>query len=174
MDCEVTRVGLRAVRVHQGQFLVNDVPVEIRGLFYFFLSKCVRVCVYVCVYIILVILYGAVKHLTDLCVCVCVCVYVYVCVCVCVCVCVYTYAYICTYIGVNRHEHDERTGKYTDFASMKLDIECMKQLNINAVRCSHYPNRNLWYAMCDAYGLYLCDEVCILSYLVHTCCCKHG
>lgn len=32
------------------------------------------------------------------------------------------------------------------------------QLNFNAVRLSHYPNRNLWYDLCDAYGLWVCDE----------------
>ena len=28
--------------------------------------------------------------------------------------------------GVNRHEHDEWLGKYTDLAGMLLDIKCIK------------------------------------------------
>ncbi len=38
------------------------------------------------------------------------------------------------------------------------DIRLMKQMNINAVRTSHYPNRPEWYELCDRYGLYLVDE----------------
>lgn len=34
----------------------------------------------------------------------------------------------------------------------------MKQNNVNAVRCSHYPNHPLWYTLCDRYGLYVVDE----------------
>ena len=41
---------------------------------------------------------------------------------------------------------------------MLKDIQLMKQFNINAVRCSHYPNDPLWYKLCDEYGIYLVDE----------------
>lgn len=60
--------------------------------------------------------------------------------------------------GVNRHEHDERTGKTLSLASMLADIRLMKQYNINAVRTSHYPNDERWYDLCDEYGIYLVDE----------------
>ena len=60
--------------------------------------------------------------------------------------------------GVNRHEHDEYKGQIVDEASMIQDIELMKQYNINAVRCSHYPNDARWYELCDKYGLYVVDE----------------
>jgi beta-galactosidase len=46
--------------------------------------------------------------------------------------------------GVNRHEHDMRRGKYTSREDMVRDIELMKQFNVNASRCCHYPNRTLW------------------------------
>ena len=66
----------------------------------------------------------------------------------------------------HRHEHDEHRGKYTDFGLMKMDIECMKQLNINAVRTCHYPNRNLW---CVCVCMYVC--VCVLISGVCVCVC---
>ena len=46
--------------------------------------------------------------------------------------------------GVNRHEHDERRGKAVTERGMLDDIFLLKQLNFNAVRCSHYPNCPRW------------------------------
>lgn len=60
--------------------------------------------------------------------------------------------------GVNRHEHHPERGQAIDEATMRQDIELMKQHNFNAVRCSHYPNHPLWYRLCDRYGLYVVDE----------------
>ncbi len=60
--------------------------------------------------------------------------------------------------GVNRHEHDQRTGKTLALADMIKDIELMRQHHINAVRNSHYPNDERWYELCDEYGIYLMDE----------------
>ncbi len=60
--------------------------------------------------------------------------------------------------GVNRHEHDEVTGRVITEESMIQDIILMKQYNINAVRNSHYPNAARWYELCDEYGLYVVDE----------------
>jgi beta-galactosidase len=60
--------------------------------------------------------------------------------------------------GVNRHEHDDVTGKVLSREAMVRDITLMKQFNFNAVRTSHYPNDSLWYELCDEYGLYLVDE----------------
>jgi beta-galactosidase len=60
--------------------------------------------------------------------------------------------------GVNRHEHDDRTGKTISRESMIRDIKLLKQFNFNAVRTSHYPNDTLWYDLCDEYGIYLVDE----------------
>ena len=60
--------------------------------------------------------------------------------------------------GVNRHEHDDVTGHTTTKELMLKDIRLMKELNINSVRLSHYPNDPLWYKLCDQYGLYLVDE----------------
>jgi len=60
--------------------------------------------------------------------------------------------------GVNRHEHHPVTGHVLTRVDMKADIRIMKQFNINAVRCSHYPDDPYWYALCDEYGLYVVDE----------------
>ncbi|MDR0374906.1 MAG: DUF4981 domain-containing protein [Treponema sp.] len=60
--------------------------------------------------------------------------------------------------GVNRHEHDEKTGKTLSVESMVRDIMLLKQHNFNAVRTSHYPNDERWYELCDRYGVYLTDE----------------
>ena len=60
--------------------------------------------------------------------------------------------------GTNRHEHHPENGQVVDEATMRRDIELMKQHNFNAVRCSHYPNHPLWYRLCDQYGLYVVDE----------------
>ncbi|QEC45276.1 glycoside hydrolase family 2 TIM barrel-domain containing protein [Pseudobacter ginsenosidimutans] len=60
--------------------------------------------------------------------------------------------------GVNRHEHDMFTAKVISKESMVRDIKVMKAFNINAVRNSHYPNREEWYQLCDQYGIYLVDE----------------
>ncbi|MCZ8856400.1 beta-galactosidase [Escherichia albertii] len=60
--------------------------------------------------------------------------------------------------GVNRHEHHPLHGQVMDEQTMVQDILLMKQNNVNAVRCSHYPNHPLWHTLCDRYGLYVVDE----------------
>ena len=62
--------------------------------------------------------------------------------------------------GVNRHEHHRRTGRTIDEATIRRDLELMKQGNINMVRTSHYPNTPLFYELCDEYGIYVMDEAC--------------
>lgn len=66
--------------------------------------------------------------------------------------------------GVNRHEFNPLTGRSITKESMIQDIKLMKQFNINAVRCSHYPNIEDWYELCDEYGLYLVDEANLESH----------
>ncbi|WP_282056712.1 glycoside hydrolase family 2 TIM barrel-domain containing protein [Maribacter luteus] len=60
--------------------------------------------------------------------------------------------------GVNRHEHDPKSGHVISKEVMLKDIQLMKQFNINAVRTSHYPADPYWYKLCDKYGLYVIDE----------------
>jgi beta-galactosidase len=66
--------------------------------------------------------------------------------------------------GVNRHEHDQLTGRALSREAMEADIRLMKQWNINAVRTSHYPNDPYWLELCDRYGLYVFDEANIESH----------
>ena len=60
--------------------------------------------------------------------------------------------------GVNKHEHDPRTGHYESLESVAEDLRLMKQNNFNAVRCSHYPHQTGFYRLCDRLGLYVVDE----------------
>lgn len=60
--------------------------------------------------------------------------------------------------GVNRHEFNMRTGRTLTREDMLEDIKILKQFNFNAVRTAHYPNAELWYDLCDEYGLYIVDE----------------
>ncbi|HVK04576.1 MAG TPA: glycoside hydrolase family 2 TIM barrel-domain containing protein, partial [Armatimonadaceae bacterium] len=66
--------------------------------------------------------------------------------------------------GVNRHEHDPDTGRTVTRARMEQDLLLMKRNNVNAVRCSHYPNDPYWYDLCDRYGLYVIDEANVESH----------
>ena len=66
--------------------------------------------------------------------------------------------------GVNRHEHNPKTGHTLTRADMLKDMEMMKKLNVNAVRHSHYPPDPYWMELCDEYGLYVIDEANIESH----------
>lgn len=66
---------------------------------------------------------------------------------------------VSTYVhGVNRHEHDDVNGHVPNKELTILDIQLMKQHNINSLRMSHYPNDPMIYKLCDRYGLYVVDE----------------
>lgn len=66
--------------------------------------------------------------------------------------------------GVNLHEYNYKTGQVVNEEVMMRNIQLMKELNINAVRTSHYPQPPLWYKLCDQYGLYLVDEANLESH----------
>ena len=66
--------------------------------------------------------------------------------------------------GVNRHEHSPVGGQYVTREEMEHDIAMMKEMHINAVRTSHYPNDEYWYELCDRYGLYVWDEANVESH----------
>lgn len=60
--------------------------------------------------------------------------------------------------GVNRHDSHHLLGHATPVEHMVRDIMIMKSHNVNMVRTSHYPNDPRFTALCDKYGLYVCDE----------------
>ncbi|WP_170179800.1 glycoside hydrolase family 2 TIM barrel-domain containing protein [Flavivirga rizhaonensis] len=60
--------------------------------------------------------------------------------------------------GVNLHDHDEKLGHTITEELTLLDLQIMKQNNINAIRCSHYPKNPFFYQLCDQYGFYVIDE----------------
>ncbi|MEM9985654.1 MAG: glycoside hydrolase family 2 TIM barrel-domain containing protein, partial [Bacteroidota bacterium] len=60
--------------------------------------------------------------------------------------------------GVNLHDHDPKTGHVVGEALTRLDLQRMKEFNINAIRCSHYPKDEHFYRLCDEYGFYVIDE----------------
>ncbi len=66
--------------------------------------------------------------------------------------------------GTNIHEHHEKTWHVVDEETMRKDIVLMKTHNLNTVRTSHYPQPELWYKLCNKYGLYLVDEANIESH----------
>ncbi|MBD5362915.1 MAG: DUF4981 domain-containing protein [Bacteroides sp.] len=66
--------------------------------------------------------------------------------------------------GADRHELDPDGGYVVSPERMLQDIELMKQFNINAVRTCHYPDDNLWYDLCDKYGIYVIAEANIESH----------
>ena len=66
--------------------------------------------------------------------------------------------------GANRHEMDPDGGYVVSRERMIQDIQMMKMFNLNAVRTCHYPDNNLWYELCDQYGLYVVAEANIESH----------
>lgn len=60
--------------------------------------------------------------------------------------------------GVNRHDFNCETAATVSLDDIVKDLRLMKELNVNAVRTSHYPNRPEFYLLCDRLGLYVMDE----------------
>ena len=73
--------------------------------------------------------------------------------------------------GVNRHDHHPDKGKAVDLDDMRADLVLMKQHNVNAVRCSHYPNDSRLLDLCDELGLYVIDEANAESHAWNTSLC---
>ncbi len=66
--------------------------------------------------------------------------------------------------GADRHEMSAKGGYVVTVDEMLEDIRIMKELNINTVRTSHYPNDPRWLDLCDRYGLYVIAEADIESH----------
>ncbi|MHA7132284.1 glycoside hydrolase family 2 TIM barrel-domain containing protein [Oerskovia turbata] len=66
--------------------------------------------------------------------------------------------------GVNRHDHDDRSGRAVGIDRVRRDLEMMKRHNINAVRTAHYPNDPRFYGLCDELGLLVVAETDLESH----------
>lgn len=60
--------------------------------------------------------------------------------------------------GVNHHDSTLLGGYVMTPEDMEKDIRLMKELNVNAVRTSHYPPDPYFLTLCDVNGLYVVDE----------------
>jgi hypothetical protein len=61
--------------------------------------------------------------------------------------------------GIDRHSFWPDSGRCLSEAVQRLDIETIKDANINAVRMSHYPPDAQFLDLCDEQGLYVLDEL---------------
>lgn len=66
--------------------------------------------------------------------------------------------------GVNRHEFQTDLGRAVTYDSIMEDILQMKRHNINAIRTCHYPDSEMFYEICDRYGLYVMCEADLESH----------
>jgi len=61
--------------------------------------------------------------------------------------------------GVNRHSFWPDSGRALNKQLSYDDVKLIKQMNMNAVRMSHYPPDSHFLEMCDELGLYVLDEL---------------
>lgn len=62
--------------------------------------------------------------------------------------------------GVNRHCFRPETGRALDDSDSLEDVQLIQAMNMNSVRCSHYPPDAHFLELCDEMGLYVIDELC--------------
>ncbi|TJZ60535.1 glycoside hydrolase family 2 [Sphingobacterium olei] len=61
--------------------------------------------------------------------------------------------------GVNRHVWWPETGRSVNARLDLIDVKLIKEMNMNAVRCSHYPPDKSFLDICDSLGLYVLNEL---------------
>lgn len=61
--------------------------------------------------------------------------------------------------GTNRHCIWPETGRTLNDDIQLMDVKLIKEMNMNAVRCSHYPPDKKFLQLCDSLGLYVLDEL---------------
>jgi hypothetical protein len=61
--------------------------------------------------------------------------------------------------GVCRHSEWPETGRTLSKDISLMDIKLMKEMNMNAVRMSHYPPDQYFLDACDSLGLFVLDEL---------------
>lgn len=60
--------------------------------------------------------------------------------------------------GVNRHEFHPEYGHAVPAELIEKDIQLCKANNITSIRNSHYPNQDVFYELCDRYGILVMAE----------------
>ncbi len=61
--------------------------------------------------------------------------------------------------GINRHAFWPETGRCLNDRINLEDVKLIKAMNMNAIRCSHYPPDPVFLDYCDSLGLYVLDEL---------------
>ncbi|MBC7946306.1 MAG: glycoside hydrolase family 2 [Chitinophagaceae bacterium] len=61
--------------------------------------------------------------------------------------------------GTNRHCWWPETGRTLSDEQQMADALLLKEMNMNAVRCSHYPPDKLFLEICDSLGIYVMNEL---------------
>ena len=61
--------------------------------------------------------------------------------------------------GVNRHSFWPSSGRSASRALSIMDVELMKDMNMNAVRMSHYPPSQHFLEVTDSLGLFVINEL---------------
>jgi len=61
--------------------------------------------------------------------------------------------------GTNRHCFWPETGRTLSRGICLTDAKLIKEMNMNAVRCSHYPPDQDFLYICDSLGIYVLDEI---------------
>jgi hypothetical protein len=61
--------------------------------------------------------------------------------------------------GVNRHSFWPDSGRATSRAVSAMDVRLIRDMNMNAVRMSHYPPDRHFIELCDELGLFVLDEL---------------
>jgi beta-galactosidase/beta-glucuronidase len=61
--------------------------------------------------------------------------------------------------GSNRHSFWPESGRTLSHDIHLMDVRLMKEMNMNAVRMSHYPPNADFLDVCDSLGLYVLDEL---------------
>lgn len=66
--------------------------------------------------------------------------------------------------GVNRGECHPKYGHYVPDEDVLKDLALIKRANMNHIRCSHFPQGEYFYYLCNKIGIYLMDEANLESH----------
>ena len=69
--------------------------------------------------------------------------------------------------GINRHEHDPQNGRAITVERIEKELRLIKDHNMNAIRCAHYPNNPAFYEIATELGIYVMDEADLETHGAH-------